>query len=182
MFSRFQFLANNTVSFEVREYVLPTFSVKIQMPKLILPSTKTVNGSVQVEYVYGKPVEGSVTFKFGVKSTNGKITFIGTTSLMPLVNGSASYRFNTNQFQNFGSMTWFPVVNRMKFVVEATVHERVTAKKEKVTSDNCLFVTTPYVISFKNAFHDFKPEIETIVTVSLAIFTWKNPWIIIIMT
>lgn len=153
------------MTFEVKEYVLPTFKVSIKSPKFIVPSDANVQGSVNVEYVYGKPVNGSVTFKFGVKEPNGKTTFIGRTDLKQLNNGSATYLFSTNQFRQFDPIAWFPAVNGHRFVVEVTIHERVTGKKDKASDDSGLFVNSPYVISFKNSFSDFKPDIETYVTV-----------------
>jgi hypothetical protein len=146
---------------------LPTFSIKIKSPKFIVPSTINVSGSVQVDYVYGKPVNGTVMFKFGNKEKNGKVSYIGSTDLKQLINGSASYFFETNQFRHLKELAWFPFVNGFRFVVEVTVHERVTGKKDKAIDDSGLFVNSPYVISFKNAFSDFKPNIETYVTVSL---------------
>jgi len=145
---------------------LPTFSIKIKSPKFILPSTENISGSVQVDYVYGKPVNGTVVFRFGTKEKNGKISYFGATDLKQLVNGSASYYFQTNQFRQ-SPIAWFPVVDGFRFIVEVTVHERVTGKKDKAIDDSGLFVSSPYVISFKNAFSDFKPNIETYVTVSL---------------
>jgi len=134
-----------------------------------LPSTVNVSGSVQVDYVYGKPVNGSVIFKFGTKEKNGKITYFGATDLKQLANGSASYYFQTNQFRQ-SSLNWFPSVDGFRFIVEVTVHERVTGKKDKAIDDSGLFVSSPYVISFKNSFSDFKPNIETYVTVSLQLY------------
>lgn len=154
------------MSFEVREYVLPTFSVKLLSPKFIVPSDKVVNGSVTVQYVYGKPVEGTAAFKFGVKEPNDRVTYIGRSDIKTLVNGSASYLFSTNEFRKFAPITWFPAVNGHKFVIEVTVNERVTGKKEKADDDSTVFVTSPYVISFKKAYSDFKSSIEAPITVS----------------
>lgn len=158
--------SNYSVSFEVREYVLPTFAIQIKSPKFIVPSTEFISGSVDVLYVYGKPVNGSVMFKFGVKEKDGRISYIGNTGLKSLENGTSTYRFSTNQFRQFAALTWFPAVNGHRFVVEVTVHERVTGKKDKATDESGLFVASPYVISFANSFADFKPDIETFVTVS----------------
>ena len=149
----------------MKEYVLPTFAIRIKSPKFILESSKNVNGSVRVEYVYGKPVNGSAQFKFGVKAPNGRVSYFGSTSLKTLVNGSAYYSVGINEFRDL-PFTWFPAVNNHRFVVEVTVHERATGKKDKALDETGLFVASPYVISYKNTFSDFKPNVETYITVS----------------
>lgn len=148
---------------------MPTFSIKIKSPKFILESTENISGSVRVDYVYGKPVNGTVVFKFGTKAKNGRVNYFGSTGLKQLVNGSAQYFIETNQFRQM-PFTWFPAVNGFRFVVEVSVHERATGKKDRALDESGLFVTTPYVISFKNTFSDFKPNVETYITVSFEFF------------
>ncbi|CAG2104719.1 unnamed protein product [Medioppia subpectinata] len=157
------FSSNSSVSFEVREYVLPTFSVKIKSPKYILKSTKDITGSVQVDYVYGKPLNGTAIFKFGTKGSNGRINYFGSTSLKNLTNGFAKYNIDVNQFSQT-PLTWFPAVNHHRFVVEVSVHELATGKKDKAIDESAIFVTSPYVISYKNTFYDYKPDVETYIT------------------
>ncbi|RWS11033.1 complement component 3-1-like protein [Dinothrombium tinctorium] len=147
------------VSFEVSEYVIPTFSIQLNSPKFIIPSTKFVNGSASAFYVYGKPVSGIITFKFGIKDAKtGKITFIGRTSVKSLINGTAKYHFSASEFLVFAS---FPALRNHRFVVEATVIEDATGKREKQVDDTCLFVEKPYIISFRSTYNDFKPFDET---------------------
>lgn len=153
------------MTFEVKEYVLPTFSIRIRSPKFILESTRNVSGSVQVNYVYGKPVNGTAIFKFGTKAPNGRVVYFGSTSPKQLANGSAHYVIDTNEFRQI-PLSWFPAVKNHRFVVEVTVHETATGRKESAVDDSALFVTTPYVISYKNTFSDFKPNVETFITVS----------------
>ena len=160
-----QFSSNSTVSFEVKEYVLPTFSIKITSPKFILESTRNVSGSVQVNYVYGKPVNGTAIFKFGTKAPNGRVAYFGSTSLKTLVNGSAHYFFDTNEFRQI-PLSRFPAVKNHRFVVEVSVNEGATGRKDRAVDESALFVTTPYVISYRNTFSDFKPNVETYITVS----------------
>ncbi|RWS30025.1 complement component 3-1-like protein [Leptotrombidium deliense] len=142
------------VSFEVAEYVLPTFSVALESPKYISPSTTLVTGIAKAFYVYGKPVSGIITFKFGIKDMKTqKITMIGRTSVKNLVNGTAHYKFSSIEFQVF---EWFPAIRNHRFVVEATVIEDATGKREKQTDDSCVFLEKPYTISFYNSYNDFK--------------------------
>ncbi|XP_054153932.1 complement C3-like [Oppia nitens] len=158
--------SNSNVSFEVKEYVLPTFSIKIKSPKFILESSKNISGSVQVDYVYGKPVNGTVVFKFGTKAPNGRVSYFGSTSVKELVNGSAQYYIDSYQFRQTAYME-FPALNGYRFMVEVSVHEKATGKKDRAFDETGIFATTPYVISYKNTFYDFKPNIETYITAQI---------------
>ncbi|XP_013389533.1 CD109 antigen isoform X2 [Lingula anatina] len=49
--------------FEVDEYVLPKFEVKVELPPYILEDAPSITGKVVATYTYGKPVEGTVTLR-----------------------------------------------------------------------------------------------------------------------
>ena len=144
---------------------MPTFAIQIKSPKFILESNKNISGSVQVDYVYGKPVNGTAVFKFGSKAPNGRVTYFGATSAKNLVNGSAKYVVEANVLREM-PLSWFPAVNNHRFLVEVSVHERATGKKDRAIDESGLFVLSPYVISYRNTFSDFKPNVETYITVS----------------
>lgn len=88
---------------------------KYTHPTLIVPST----GSVKAMYVYGKPVDGTVVFKFGVKDRHGKITYIGRTKTKTLANGIERYQFSSHEFRAF---SWFPDISGNRFVVEVSYY------------------------------------------------------------
>ncbi|XP_022645189.1 CD109 antigen-like isoform X2 [Varroa destructor] len=48
-------------NFQVAEYVLPTFQVKIELPKYATYNESEVTATVKAAYTYGKPVKGWVT-------------------------------------------------------------------------------------------------------------------------
>ncbi|OQR78344.1 CD109 antigen-like [Tropilaelaps mercedesae] len=48
-------------SFQVAEYVLPTFQVKVELPKYVTYNESDVVATVKAAYTYGKPVKGWVT-------------------------------------------------------------------------------------------------------------------------
>ena len=146
---------------------MPTFSIKIKSPKFILESSKNVSGSVQVLYVYGKPVNGTALFKFGTKAPNGRVSYFGATKVKQLdpETGSTSYLVDAVQLREL-PLSWFPAVNNHRFVVEVSVHEIATGVKDRAVDESGLFVLSPYVISYRNTFSDFKPNVETYITVS----------------
>lgn len=49
-----------TTTFEVKEYVLPTFEVKIQIPSFVLANAEEIPIKVCAKYTYGKPVKGTL--------------------------------------------------------------------------------------------------------------------------
>ncbi|CAG2107129.1 unnamed protein product, partial [Medioppia subpectinata] len=156
-----KFSHNTSVSFEVIEHILPTFTIKINpLQKYILQSLDDISGSVAVNYTYGKAVTGTVGFKYGVKDPkDNRSHYFGSTSAKQLRNGFAEYTLSTNKLRQT-PFAWFPTVVGYRLVVEVSVHETVTGRKERTIDDSVVFVTTPYVISFKDTFTDFKPNAQ----------------------
>ncbi|KAK8769443.1 hypothetical protein V5799_014095 [Amblyomma americanum] len=73
------FTQETQVAFQVEEYVLPTFSVTLTVPSVILSDQEFVQGELEAKYVYGKPVEGSASFTFKVRNEAGTDREIGST-------------------------------------------------------------------------------------------------------
>ncbi|KAI1295385.1 Complement C3 [Halotydeus destructor] len=154
----------SNVSFEVKEYNLPTFSVELESPELILPSTDIVEGKVRALYVYGKPVDGTVIFTFGIKGTSGPGTTIGRSPLKLLANGSASYKFRSAEFM---AHSWFPEIDQSRFTVEALVTENSTANRAKASTEYSMFASKPFRISFENSYKYFQPNQETVLEIDV---------------
>lgn len=114
---------NNT--FEVREYVLPTFRIELNTTETVLPSTKRLEGNCRATYMFGKPVDGAVSFKFGYRpETGNKIRFIGRTNDKPLINGEAQFSFQSAEFYSHSDVNLFS--GQYHFVVEAEVSYLIT--------------------------------------------------------
>ncbi|CAG2106081.1 unnamed protein product [Medioppia subpectinata] len=135
--------------------------------KYILQSLDDISGLVAVNYTYGKAVTGTVEFKYGVKDPkDNRIHYFGSTSAKQLRNGFAEYTLSTNKLRQT-PFAWFPTVVGHRLVVEVSVHETVTERKERTIDDSVVFVTTPYVISFKDTFTDFKPNVTTFINAQI---------------
>jgi len=148
----------------VREYLKPTFSISIKSPKVILPSDNVIKGSVDVRYFYGKPVNGWVIFKFGIKDKETKVvTLIGLTTSKALSDGNAEYKFSIDEVKNY---YWFPKLNGDSLMVEVSIREEASRKKEKAVDFSTKFSSTAYRLSFRKSFLDFKPLRPTFVIVS----------------
>lgn len=57
------FKQSETITFAMKEYVLPTFRVEVDMAETLIPSMKSVPVRVKATHVYGKAVRGQVMIK-----------------------------------------------------------------------------------------------------------------------
>lgn len=161
-------IANDTISFEVREYVLPTFEIEFESPKYILPTTQNITGSIVAKYHYGKPVQGKAQFKYGYKeSGNSKPRFFARSGIKTIdpQTGRVEYKINTSEYQK--TSDWYPSIAGSKFFIEATVTEMTTGHREIAQDSSCTFITYPYRISFEDSIEDFKPGLSQKLTVQV---------------
>uniref|UniRef100_A0A6G1SMG7 Complement C3 n=1 Tax=Aceria tosichella TaxID=561515 RepID=A0A6G1SMG7_9ACAR len=160
-------VANDTTSFEVKEYVLPPFEILFDTPDHILPSTRNIAGAVTAKYHYGKPVQGKVQFKFGYRLTPTiKTKYVARSNIKNIhpVTGRVEYNISLDKFRE---AEWFPAVNGARLVVEVTVTEMTTGHRETAQDTGCLFIQMPYKISFDESIEDFKPGLTQALTVRL---------------
>ncbi|XP_013420336.1 venom factor isoform X1 [Lingula anatina] len=148
-------LQNTSVKFEVKEYVLPTFSVKVISRPYILPHDVLIHGKVTAKYVYGKGVKGSVFMKFGIMNYEGEVIVFGTQKHLQMVNGEVSWEVSTQYIRDLGEDFWFP--DGARFYIHAEVTERATGKKEIKEDSSAQFVRSPYYLDFKRTNRYFKP-------------------------
>lgn len=158
-----QFQHNSTIKFEVREYVLPTFALRLQTLDVILPDYREITGSVTAEYVYKKKVEGYATFKFGVRDETGNIVYFGRTNSIELEDGVADYRVSTEELKNHKDIGWFPQISGNFFIVEATVTDFASGNQQVIVDQKGKFSESPFVISFKRCLSDFKPGLVSVI-------------------
>lgn len=55
-----ELLQVHSKDFEISEYVLPKFEVKLDVPSFIVHKDKTLKVTVRAKYTFGKPVKGEV--------------------------------------------------------------------------------------------------------------------------
>lgn len=64
---------NYTTQFEVKEYVLPSFEIKITASKKFFHiKDQELRVDIEANYPYGKPVNGKAFVLFGIKRDNEK--------------------------------------------------------------------------------------------------------------
>ncbi|XP_071043014.1 A.superbus venom factor 1 [Parasteatoda tepidariorum] len=154
---------NSTVHFELQEYVLPTFTVDLKAPEVILESDETITASVQAKFVYGKKVNGLVTFRLGVKQMMAaKQVFFAVIGPKELDDGSYTLRLDTKNLAHHKDIGWFPEIEGSHLVVEATVVDNASGNKEVATDSRGIFAKSPFSISFKRCLQDFKPGLVSV--------------------
>lgn len=115
-----------------------------------------MEGEVSVSYVYGKPVEGFVTFKFGYGEPEGEISFIGKSRSKELAQGKSDFSFEVNQFYIVSPSNLLG----KRFVVEVEVNEFETGKKFKKQFAKGLFSKVAFKFAFDGSIKTFKPGFE----------------------
>ncbi|GFR30612.1 complement C3 [Trichonephila clavata] len=154
---------STTVHFELQEYVLPTFTVELKTPEIILESDKDIVFSVNAQYVYGEKVKGTVSYRLGVKGEAPQVTYFAVVGPpKTLIDGFHQQVVSTNEFARQEDIGWFPEIEGSHLVVEATVMEDTTGNKEVAKDANGRFSKTPFIISFKRCLQDFKPGLMSV--------------------
>ncbi|XP_015756257.1 PREDICTED: complement C3-like [Acropora digitifera] len=152
------------VDFEVKEYVLPKFSVKILAPKYVLPDAKYIRISVRASYTYGKGVEGSVHVKTSLVGKHRRAFSTGQRS-QQLEGGKTDFVFRIDDIKAVPGLVWFPEGRR--FQVEADVIEKASGKKESAIDNGIYFVRSPFKIEHQPTAEYFKPTLPFLVKVDV---------------
>ncbi|XP_078346612.1 venom factor-like [Oculina patagonica] len=169
---------NVSVKFEVKEYVLPKFSVSISGPKYILPNVKDIGFSIRARYTYGKQVEGSVLVKFSMVGRRIKAVSVRQFAEQ-LKDGKADFAITADDIKSVPGLPWFPDGRRLQ--VEADVIEKTSGKKESAIDNGIYFVKSPFKIEHKATAEYFKPALPFMVKVDL-LYPDKKPVVGIPMT
>ncbi|KAL9988942.1 hypothetical protein ACROYT_G003438 [Oculina patagonica] len=159
-----QNIHNTSVQFEVKEYVLPKFSVKLTVPPYILKTDKDIKINITTRYTYGKPVLGVAVVYLSMALLNGQIKPFARHNVLLDRSGVTSIPQRIQVIRDIeGGVYWFPEMSRL--VVQADVIERATGNKETVVDKTCQFTSSPYLIQFKNTPKYFKPGLRFVVKV-----------------
>ncbi|CAL8328656.1 unnamed protein product [Lota lota] len=148
---------NYSTEFEVKEYVLPSFEVKITSDKrLFYVDDEKLTVDIKATYLFGKEVEGSAYVVFGIFDQNKeKHSFPGSIQRVLVANGKAQATLTRTQIQE--TFTDIESLVKSSIYVAVTVltesgDELVEAEKQGIH-----IVTSPYTIHLKNTPQYFKP-------------------------
>ncbi|XP_071947324.1 venom factor-like [Antedon mediterranea] len=148
----YMYQLESSVTFEVKEYVLPTFGIRFTgKPEYILPSSLDFVVSFKAEYIYGKPVEGVYNFHVGYVGSNDDPVII------------KKFR---GELQSNGEIL-IPVmlqstVDDFDFLVGKKLHlEAVVrssdSKTEKIIDNSIPFANSAYILETTDTVQYFKP-------------------------
>nr|BAH22725.1 complement component C3 precursor [Nematostella vectensis] len=155
---------NTTVHFEVKQYVLPRFSVRIIGPDYILPKTRSIKIAVISKYTYGKAAQGSVTVRLSVTGGGSpSIRFYSTTE--KLIDGKSTLDVDSGFIKKHPSRPWFPDGRRLQ--IECDVIEEATGMRESAVDNSVYFVSTPFHVTIADTALFFKPGLPFVVKIAI---------------
>ncbi|XP_068695726.1 LOW QUALITY PROTEIN: venom factor-like [Montipora foliosa] len=163
---------NTSVKFEVKEYVLPKFSVSISGPRYVLPDAKVIAISIRASYTYGKAVEGMALIKASMVGKRMRAVLVDEPEAAELKNGRADFFFKIENIKNVSGLAWFPEGRR--FQVEVDVIEKTSGKKESAIDNGIYFVKSPFSIQHEPTAEYFKPALPFLVKVDV-LYPDKKP-------
>ena len=161
-----------STAFEVTQYVLPAFKIDFTLPSFIFSTDTSVNIMMNVSYTFGKPVRGTVYYRYGIADLGAKRNspkFLQSTSTFCFDGGFMSHRVDLGWLKEQVRFAARP--NRkpeLRFVVEATVRECAThAQERKVDSSSVAIVEHgPYSFNLAKTVRWYKPLMDNYFAVS----------------
>ncbi|XP_031574492.1 complement C3-like isoform X2 [Actinia tenebrosa] len=149
-----QFIHNTSIKFEVRGYVLPTFSVKITGPSVILPTDISITVGIASSYTHGKSVEGTLAVRIKIVGMKQEPILISSFR-MRILDGFATLTIKRRHIMDLPGNIWFPEGRRLE--VEADVTESSTGITEHAIENSIFFSSSKYRIKFYKTAKYFKP-------------------------
>ncbi|KAJ8368549.1 hypothetical protein SKAU_G00085770 [Synaphobranchus kaupii] len=152
-------MSNTSVEFEVREYVLPSFEVKIEPAKKYhLLKDELFLFNVSARYTYGKGVNGIAYVRFGIIDEQGNKTFLpGLEKQTAIRDGSAEIALLTKDLREKAeSLNADPEGSHIYIAVTAL--ETASGELEEAESSSVKIVTSPYMIDLSKTKTYFTPE------------------------
>ncbi|XP_067306533.1 complement C4 [Pseudorasbora parva] len=151
--------ASSAMEFEVKEYVLPTFEVKIEasQPYYILKS-KSFPFNISARYTYGKGVNGIAYVRFGLIDEKGnKIYLTGTEQQIAVEDGTTSTEICTDLIKTASENNTQGHIEGYYLYIAVSVLEKASGNLEEAESSSVKIVTSPYVVDLSKTKTYFTP-------------------------
>nr|AFC89899.1 complement component C3 [Miichthys miiuy] len=152
--------------FEVKEYVLPSFEVKlIPVSPFFYVDSEELSVNIKAEYLFGKEVDGMAFVVFGVLKDSQKKSFPSSLQRVPIERGTGVVTLKREHItQNFPNI--LELVGGSIFVAVSVLTE---SGSEMVEAElrNIQIVTSPYTIHFKRTPKYYKPGMSFDVAVEV---------------
>ncbi|XP_068130212.1 complement C3 [Hyperolius riggenbachi] len=149
-------IQNYTTNFEVKEYVLPTFEIRlIPEQHFFYIDDEEFLVDIRAKYLYGKDVNGFAFVIFGVKKDGVKTSFPDTLRRIAITSGEGLATLRRQDFlKNFQSAD-----EMLEFTMYMSITVITESGSEMVEGelDNIYIVKWPYKILFTKTSKYFKP-------------------------
>uniref|UniRef100_A0A4W5MXA3 Complement component 4 n=1 Tax=Hucho hucho TaxID=62062 RepID=A0A4W5MXA3_9TELE len=152
-------MSNSSVEFEVREYVLPAFEVKIAALKpYYLVTEESFQFSVSARYTYGKGVNGIAYVRFGLIDGEGNRTHLpGLEIKTSIQDGVAIITLPTEDLRGKAEKQSIQHMEGCNLYIAVTVLETASGDLEEAESTSVKIVTSPYLIDMSKTKEYFTP-------------------------
>ncbi|KAM4750142.1 complement C3-like [Anableps anableps] len=145
--------------FEVKEYVLPSFEVKLMhRSSYFFLDTQELHIDIKATYMFGEGVEGTAYGAFGVVYQNQKKTFPSSLQRVSIQNGEGVVTLRRQHItQTFENLT--DLMGSSIFVAVSVLTDNGSEMVEAELRD-IYIVTSPYIIQFTKTPKYFKPGLS----------------------
>lgn len=167
--------ATKTKSFTVDKYVLPKFSIDLELPSYVITTDKEMHGIVKATYSYGKPVIGMVKLYADVDHSGLPWKKHGDEVMVESafdIHGEAKFTVPFSRITNaVDPSTYEPFTEKLagyNLQIKATVTESINNITRNASAE-VKFYTEPYRLSFDTAssMPFFKPGLPYIGYISV---------------
>uniref|UniRef100_A0A4W6E0W0 Uncharacterized protein n=1 Tax=Lates calcarifer TaxID=8187 RepID=A0A4W6E0W0_LATCA len=155
-----------TAEFEVKEYVLPSFEVKLTpMSPFFYVDSQDLTVNIKATYLFGEEVDGTAYVVFGVVHERQKRSFPSSLQRVPIVTGEGQVTLKrehiTQTFQQINQLVGSSIFVAVSVLTESG-SEMVEAELRGIQ-----IVTSPYTIHFKKTPKYFKPGMSFDVSIEV---------------
>uniref|UniRef100_A0A672GB00 Complement component c3a, duplicate 5 n=1 Tax=Salarias fasciatus TaxID=181472 RepID=A0A672GB00_SALFA len=155
-----------SADFEVKEYVLPSFEVKLKpQDSYFYVDSNDLTVEIKATYLFGKEVDGTAYVVFGVMQDGQKKSFPSSLQRVPVQRGDGKATLKsehiTQVFPNIQELVGDSIFVSVSVLTESG-SEMVEAEVRGIQ-----IVTSPYTIHFKKTPRYFKPGMSFDVTVEV---------------
>ncbi|ESO83809.1 hypothetical protein LOTGIDRAFT_132948, partial [Lottia gigantea] len=156
---------SSSIRFEVREYVLPHFTVLFDVEdeyQVILPDHKEIKANLNARYVFGKPVRGHITISYGLV-WHGHTFILGRQRNIQVNRLVIYITIKIEDIRVASQSMWFP--NGGRLFLEAAVTEEASGRVEHAVDQSIVFAKSPYILKFTRCSRYFKPGLPYVIHV-----------------
>ncbi|XP_041091594.1 complement C3-like [Polyodon spathula] len=155
---------NFTSEFEVKEYVLPSFEVKVEpMQKFFYIDDDSLSVEITATYLYGKKVTGTAYVIFGVLVEDEKKSLSGSLQRIPIDDGRGLAVLERKDI--LSSFPDIETIHKMSIYVSVTVLTQSGSDMVEAERTGIQIVKSPYTILFTKTAKYYKPGMPFDVTV-----------------